>query len=969
MWRDEINNMQGVAEDTIKLVRRAYRMLKQDCYYDMTDLFLRARLSAFEVGHSFEKDIESVTGVVRQLREDKSPQSSRQLQAWLNEISFHCLPKAIKQDNPRNTDELFNSNVRSQASYPIESVNYFIDAPVQLHLLDMLWCLVVGPVIDRDLDEQCLGNRLESADDEIEEVQSGRLFKIFHHQYAKWRDGAIKCAISLLDQKLDVLLVSLDIKQCYYHLPASFDHIQRDIDQQLPASKKVLAHGLTSVVAAMHERYSAEVGAMLVKSHSEQASKIRGLPVGLASSRILANAELNRWDKVVRKKLRPAYYGRYVDDMLVVLASPPEEVIGAIDAVMGKLFINTGLLKPKDGKEGLYRLTMLTDCAIEPSKVIVNYFDHHHSRAGLTEFQREILKQVSEFRFLPIEEGSQSLDECAYDVLYKGSINKLRSVIGLIENSTELSKYLARRLLQYRLCSTPIPEDSVQQLMRFYRGRNMFEFCRLWEKVFTLLLVNRKEKECARFFNEAEKAVGALAHGHADLCDKVKEDTTRYLQLSLAMTVGLHAQDYNEKAKAKRFRVLLNSPELIDAASAFRHANMIRHQLVRYPLINYTAFTGSLIDCGIHQLAGKDLEFLKLKEERSPRYVHPDERALFKYLTEAAKGSFETLLKDDIHAYWDTLSVVSSDAEGANSDTKTFHLKVGDDSAENVCVGIANLKVRDADIERSYNPRKIPNTSFERQAVLYELINVGGRAPKCDLLVFPEVSIPYSWVPFMVAQARRHQMGMVFGVEHLVGSETAYNLLATVLPFRTKGKHSSCFLSLRLKNHYAPEEALSLDRIGLKIPKQEPAVYEKYTWRGMEFASYNCFELTNIRHRGLFRRDVDFLVVVAWNKDVPYYANIIESVARDVHCYIVQANTSQFGDSRVTGPLKNAEMNRIRVSGGENDVLLKAKLDIDGLRDFQSKKYSPDDDRFKPLPAGFDQEKARKRFQKRSVDQ
>jgi len=97
LWRDEINNMQGVAEDTIKLVRRAYRMLKQDCYYDMTDLFLRARLSAFEVGHSFEKDIESVTGVVRQLREDKSPQSSRQLQAWLNEISFHCLPKAIKQ--------------------------------------------------------------------------------------------------------------------------------------------------------------------------------------------------------------------------------------------------------------------------------------------------------------------------------------------------------------------------------------------------------------------------------------------------------------------------------------------------------------------------------------------------------------------------------------------------------------------------------------------------------------------------------------------------------------------------------------------------------------------------------------------------------------------------------------------------------------------------------------------------------
>ena len=43
-----------------------------------------------------------------------------------------------------------------------------------------------------------------------------------------------------------------------------------------------------------------------------------GLPVGLPVSAVIANLALVEFDSIVCDKLRPAYYGRYVDDLLIV---------------------------------------------------------------------------------------------------------------------------------------------------------------------------------------------------------------------------------------------------------------------------------------------------------------------------------------------------------------------------------------------------------------------------------------------------------------------------------------------------------------------------------------------------------------------------------------------------------------------------------------------------------------------------
>ena len=140
-----------------------------------------------------------------------------------------------------------------------------------------------------------------------------------------------------------------------------------------------------------------------------------------------------------------------------------------------------------------------------------------------------------------------------------------------------------------------------------------------------------------------------------------------------------------------------------------------------------------------------------------------------------------------------------------------------------------------------------------------------------------------------------------------------------------------------------------------------PYLYEKFHWHDIVFTSFNCFELTDILHRGLFRSDIDLLAAVEYNKDINYYSNILDSVVRDVHCFAVQANTAEFGDSRIIAPKSTEEMNFVRVKGGENSVLLKSSLLVKKLREFQIKKYDPLDKRFKPTPAGFDHFKAKKR--------
>lgn len=280
------------------------------------------------------------------------------------------------------------------------------------------------------------------------------------------------------------------------------------------------------------------------------------------------------------------------------------------------------------------------------------------------------------------------------------------------------------------------------------------------------------------------------------------------------------------------------------------------------------------------------------------------------------------------------------------------------DLHESIQIALANIPVLKSRIEASYLDK--PDLSRKRLKPFATLLNEisryrNARGEKIDLLVFPEVSVPHAWESMIVAWARKHRIGVVCGLEHRVNrGGYARNEVLAALPYLAGNHHWACTPVRRLKRLYSPEEMFILINESLKIPKnQDP--YQLFRWRGASFAIYNCYELASIEDRGLFKGKVDFIIGTEFNRDVQYFSNIVESAARDLHCYVIQVNDSQFGDSRVVSPSKSEKMSPLRIKGGENLTFLTMSLNLKALRDHQRKGYGlqKESDAFKPTPPGF----------------
>ncbi|MCB1814040.1 MAG: hypothetical protein KDK04_20325 [Candidatus Competibacteraceae bacterium] len=282
------------------------------------------------------------------------------------------------------------------------------------------------------------------------------------------------------------------------------------------------------------------------------------------------------------------------------------------------------------------------------------------------------------------------------------------------------------------------------------------------------------------------------------------------------------------------------------------------------------------------------------------------------------------------------------------------------DLHSSIQIALANISVLERHIESSYLSK--PVVSRSRLTPFTKLLNEiscyrTSSKKKIDLVIFPEVSIPHAWEQMLVKWARKHNIGVVCGLEHRIDRKGfAYNEVLAALPYKARNNHIACFPYKRLKRHYSPGEIFVLENERLKIPDLSRDEYQLFRWRGCSFAIYNCFELASIEDRCLFKGKVDFIIGTEFNRDVSYFSNIVESASRDLHCYVIQVNDSRYGDSRVVSPSKAEKMNPLRIKGGENLTFLTISLNLKALREHQRKLYGlqKDSANFKPTPPGLD---------------
>jgi len=784
------------------------------------------------------------------------------------------------------------------------------------------------------------------------------------------------------------------------------------------------------------------------------------LPIGLLSSAVLGNWYLKEFDKSIEDSLNPAFYARYVDDIIIVLKDrminfetlPKDEIkdyfamkglnindktidkrelSNIIHLLISKYFneIFTPYLdgKIKNCEDKLvetinYKLKKYENLKLQKEKIFVYQFNNKLSPSIINKFIDDQKARSSEFRFLSDEED-ESFDEFDSNTFESNfdNIDGNKAKFKEIEdNKFKLSVFFAKLIKKRILKGKGYKDEEIIKIDKFFQGYYCLKHYYFWEKIFTLYLVYDNKELFRDFYYRIDSLISNLEiHDEITGCqDDLVKSLRDHMDNSARMALGLNPTFINKKIT----KISIDNPFI------FRESGLLRKHYIFYPLSQLTLKSKAKSD--LESLINPKLD-RKNRINIDTQYVPFDvkfyEVCYFKYnevLTNATDEkyididtdkfkTYELIYNDFTNhrilndAFKDFVRINGKDYllkkkteynEYKNKYFKCFEIEKSGEKSIDISevhltssephfsdtnhknhylrVAIVNKYVDFKDYETSLlNKRKLNNEDVE---TFFSILDQVDGLKGCDLFIQPELSLPHILIPEYLKYSATKQKGFISGVEFIPLSRIGFNFVLTCLPINIDGIRDAVPI-YRLKNHYSPEEETFVRGKHMVVPKfkdensHQKYRYDLFVWKDVYFSTYYCFELANIIHRTLMFSKVDAIFAPLWNKDIHYYNNIAESTSRDLHCYFVQANTSQYGESRVLRPTDHVRMDKTRIKGGTTKgnpvTLVVADLDIFGLRDFQSVDYSEQKERnkdnkaFKPTPPDFIKENVNKRIE------
>lgn len=1060
----------------------AYRKFKTFVYYNGQPLTLRNKLAEFEIkmlegenqNHDAREDFirkfKNQINSLRGLLNNDDEKYIKDFEGWLKEIKHSLVPKQLKETTVVN--EHFISNEVPIEDYVVQKCNFIIDAPIEIYLISTLWTIKLGRRLHNHISRDNYAYRLsifdgvEKTDDEkYDPVSSGlMLYDPYFIGYQQWRDNGLNKVSQALNDKENAVILSLDIKRYFYNIKINVTDLVKTFlngDEKLKQEEERLC----GLLQKIHERYASVF--------SKCSLKVKGkvmLPLGLPSSGLLGNLTLKPFDDYVRNHVTPTYYGRYVDDILLVFSgkglkiTKHQESGSFIDGFISDHLVTYGedvhsssgttvrfsrTLALKDGTSTKRKTVVKANInksegednsnpktneisysiefgdskfQIQLSKVIMEYFNCNESKAAINKFKKQLEKNRSEFRYLPWEEEiNLEFDDEAFRLELSDSINKLRNIEGISEDKYGASKYLAKKIFLSTLPFEPASKEdadaSAKQILTYFKGRTTILMNSLWEKVATYFVINDQPKHLDIFWKQAVNAIEKVEVEKADEesanipdLDKtqVRKALKEHLKLSIAMAMSIVPGMLSKC-------LLKNDKELRTMSENFRRAYLFRHQYQYLKGYCYTLEKDSNKSLVGKNLISEKVEAIQLKSYApyvSPVFLKPHEITLLhiyhRLSTQQSSNSIEPKLFDiiKVEALNEVFRIFNYEWRGlfqnelernnevhskyfkeclkvTNVDKSGLAIQIAEinDELENFDInpdkrlGIVNWKIEQEDLIKSIIGK--PNKSNRRRQKLFEVLNYSAKK-QVEMLVFPETSIPVEWLPLIADHSVRNNCAIIGGMEfyvtpskgktnekdYLEGME-AYNLSFNIFPVKMRCYDTAAFV-IRKKNYYAPSEQQLLAAYHKKEPNIEP-MYHLIHWRKAYFSTYNCFELSNISDRAIFKSKVDFIVAIEYNRDIHYFANITESWTRDLHCFIVQTNSSDYGDTKVVQPTKNIYMDVMKIKGGDFPIVMITTLHIDELRKYHrqdvsgqlNEKSSPF---YKPTPACYEWKWAERRI-------
>ena len=950
-------------DDIVVKLEGAYRKLKSYYYYNKSFLPIREKIVEFE--YDSKKMQATIKKLANILIYPKKETSQLYLEHLYNQIDFYALPKKFETNLKRSSSEEYPASNARDTEKILTEVNFFINAPIELHIIDVFWTLLFAKKAydKRIITYRSYGNsvRKDVISEKID-FESNRFFKHFFYQYNNWRNGAFDALKKNYEEKKNSVLFTLDLKSYYYSVKINFEEVKPIFQPDVEIES---IYQLTDIQEKIFSRYKE-----IIKPYRKGVNLLKKneypLPIGLFSSMVLGNAYLSEFDKSV-EKTNPVFYGRYVDDILIVYESDVDKEEKK-QKIIKRLLCNSQLLKMQDHN---YVLDKFPNLMIQKDKVNVVCLRCDEPRTILDVYDKTIRVVPSQMSPLPdfdMELGN--FEEKIYDVKNLTKSNKIKDIGQIDISNFEIGRFFSSLLSVFSKMKFELNDEritkNIDQIEKFFKGSNCIEYYPYWVRYVTFLIIQQKfrgpEKDqygnVKKFYDKIKLSITQLVCSNLKkefyqkqkmLEEKIKESLESFLNVCLYTGLALDI-------KSCKFVF----DEVYDEVKKYVSANYFDDSLIPIPMANYFDYDSdvSYLRMDLNLLNIKSLKYSKNKKFRwSPRFIHFDEillLAFYKRLITGKTDENESYTNSSYRKIYEKVNhlkinrgIISGNKMLFDEDYCLEKINIAlkkKVKMDSINIGVASFLVNldpknptDTWTPYTYEYKKTLNTILKG---MWEncKIKKESKSKRISLLVLPELSVPFFWVKDLIRFCEKTNIAIIAGLKYIEDKKKLIrNYILNIFPFQSNDKfwYTEAFVCIREKNDYSPPELRMLSKVGKKCKDRKCAEYQIFCWRGLNISSQVCYELTDILARALLKGRCDILAVPVLNKDTTYFSKIISSTARDVHCFIAQSNTSEYGDSRISGPYDRDSKDIVRLKGGVNDNVIIGVIDLQKYRDYQ----------------------------------
>ena len=736
-----------------------------------------------------------------------------------------------------------------------------------------------------------------------------------------------------------------------------------NIEQMLAISTDNLFAKLSKAMKYISNKYSQKISPLCNELDIKNSDYC--LPIGLMSSQILSNAYLESFDRIIIEKKKRSttniyYYGRYVDDIILVLDSSRESNVFKSPMEILDFLIREDIPITKDNNDN-FHINDYPNLLINKNKVKVISSDYSEGSI-ISQVNTMVTQQSSEFRYLADLDKINEKIKLSFKELKSGTENGVKDINEFYNTKFQLSSTLG--LAIDKIKKNQLNSESIERtigMIQYYINKptHLLSSIPIVNKIFKFLVLQNNIKLINEILQKIEKdeitikITNIKSEKNTTIPKYIKDTFLELISLSLYFTINsslfnknnyltheqinskyyqerLSAQTINTKSKATKYK----HPELFELKKTYLKTKYLEAQQKINAYINDNS---SISDFSI-------LDILD---------------STYKFNNKATNQYVDKFYIDDI----------SIPIQASNK------LKIGVinfDIKEEVTYD-PNYLLKDIILNPEYNREKIAikRSNLKKFFTEYEY-------PKdpFDMIVLPENSISIDVLAELINFAIDKKVAIIGGLEHFVVHSiderkdiigVCYNFQVILLPYVSHEKKNDLFIDVKLKKHYSPHEQILLTGLRLSIPTTQRK-HSIYKWRGIWLSTFNCYEFTDIESRSQLKGIVDLICITEQNKDITYFSNLVESTSLDLHCYVVQTNNAKYGDSRICAPCSKDYRDILKIKGGLNTTILIDEINIKGLRDFQlmtpelqsNSKYNPYN--FKPTPPNFYDSKSQERI-------